>query len=288
MEFHQVEPLNKTQAKQLQCLRKFIKNQKNVCVAFSGGVDSSLVAAIAREQLGSKAIAVTGVSDSLASYLRVEAKQQASWIGIQYEECFTDEINNPAYSKNPENRCYTCKQELHMHLKHISKLSQGAQILDGVNHDDLKEYRPGIKAAQEAGVISPLAELGINKSSVREISKSLGFPWWDKPAQPCLASRFPYGETITSKRLYQISQAEKWLMGKGFHQVRVRVQGLGAKIELPAETIESLIREPTRKQVVNYFLSIGFTSISIDLEGFISGKLNRDRNIDSKTLRNRN
>ena len=276
MEFRQIQPLEKSQAKQLECLRDFIKNQKNVCVAYSGGVDSSLVAAIAKEQLDSQAIAVTGVSASLASYLLKEARQQANWIGIQHKECLTNEIEDPAYSNNPKNRCFACKNELHNHLKDIARLYKGSKVLDGVNHDDLQEYRPGIQAAKKAGVISPLAQLKINKNSVREISKSLGFPWWDKPAQPCLASRFPYGETITSKRLKLISQMEEWLISKGFVEVRVRVQGLGAKIELPSSQIINCIRDSNREEIVHYFLSHGFTSVSIDLEGLISGKLNRD------------
>ena len=276
MEFRQIEPLLKTQEKQLQCLRDFIQSQKNVYIAYSGGVDSSLIAAIAKEQLSSKAIAVTGVSAALAPYLREEARQQANWMGIQHQECLTNELNDPAYNSNPENRCYACKHALHEHLKEISKLSKNSKILDGVNYDDLQEYRPGIKAAQDAGVISPLAQLKINKKSIREISKALGFPWWDKPAQPCLASRFPYGQTITSQRLSQIAEAEQWIISKGFAEVRVRIHGLGAKIELPSERVQDFIEKVDRDTVVRYFLSIGFTSISLDLEGLVSGKLNRD------------
>ena len=276
MEFRQIEPLLKTQEKQLQCLREFIKSKKNVYIAYSGGVDSSLIAAIAKEQLSSKAIAVTGVSAALAPYLREEARQQANWMGIQHQECLTNELNDPAYNSNPENRCYACKHALHEHLKEISKLSKNSKILDGVNYDDLQEYRPGIKAAHDAGVISPLAQLKINKKSIREISKALGFPWWDKPAQPCLASRFPYGQTITSQRLSQIAEAEQWIISKGFAEVRVRIQGLGAKIELPSERVQDFIQKVDRDKVVRYFLSLGFTSISLDLEGLVSGKLNRD------------
>ena len=276
MEFRQIEPLLKTQEKQLQCLRDFIQSQKNVYIAYSGGVDSSLIAAIAKEQLSSKAIAVTGVSAALAPYLREEARQQANWMGIQHQECLTNELNDPAYNSNPENRCYACKHALHEHLKEISKLSKNSKILDGVNYDDLQEYRPGIKAAHDAGVISPLAQLKINKKSIREISKALGFPWWDKPAQPCLASRFPYGQTITSQRLSQIAEAEQWIISKGFAEVRVRIHGLGAKIELPSERVQDFIEKVDRDTVVRYFLSIGFTSISLDLEGLVSGKLNRD------------
>ena len=276
MFFSQLESLNDLELKQLRLLREFIKDINNVCVAYSGGVDSSLIATIAQEQLGSKAFAVTGVSPSLAPYLLKQARLQAAWIGIRHEECQTNEINEPSYFKNPENRCFACKQELHKHLKEISKRSHNSQVLDGVNFDDLHDFRPGINASNQAGVISPLAQLKIDKKTIRSISKSLGLPWWDKPAQPCLASRIPFGEEISSKRLEQIALAEEWIVNKGFRKVRVRSQGLSARIELPENEIDNFLRIIERQKLINYFLSLGFHSISIDLEGLISGKLTRD------------
>ena len=275
MFFSQLESLTDSELKQLKLLREFIKDINNACVAYSGGVDSSLVATIAQEQLGSKAFAVTGVSPSLAPYLLKQARLQAAWIGIRHEECQTNEINEPNYFKNPENRCFACKQELHKHLNHISKKSHNAQVLDGVNFDDLHDFRPGINASTQAKVISPLAELKIDKKSIRSISKSLGLPWWDKPAQPCLASRIPFGEEISSTRLEQIALAEEWIINQGFSKVRVRSQGLSAKIELPANEIDKFLKIIERKKLIKYFLSLGFHSISIDLEGLISGKLTR-------------
>ena len=275
MFFSQLELLTESEVVQLRLLREFFKDINNACVAFSGGVDSSLVATIAQEQLGSKAFAVTGVSPSLAPYLRKQARLQAAWIGIRHEECHTNEINEPNYFKNPENRCFACKQELHKHLNQISKSYHNAQVLDGVNLDDLRDFRPGIKASNQAGVISPLAELKINKKSIRSISKSLGLPWWDKPAQPCLASRIPFGEEISSKRLEQIALAEEWIIKQGFSQVRVRSQGLSARIELPEDDITCFLENVERNKLIKYFLSLGFHSISLDLEGLISGKLTR-------------
>ena len=276
MFFSQLESLTDSELKQLRLLREFIKDINNVCVAYSGGVDSSLIATIAQEQLGSKAFAVTGVSPSLAPYLLNQARLQAAWIGIRHEECQTNEINEPNYFKNPQNRCFACKQELHKHLSQISKKSHNAHVLDGVNHDDLHDFRPGINASRQAGVISPLAELKIDKNSIRSISKSLGLPWWDKPAQPCLASRIPFGEEISAKRLEQIALAEEWIVNQGFSKVRVRSQGLSARIELPANEIDNFLKMIERKKLIEYFLSLGFHSISIDLEGLISGKLTRD------------
>ena len=270
-----IKPLTDLQTEQLHDLRIYLKSLKSVCVAYSGGVDSSLVAAIAQEQLGPRAFAVTGVSHALSPHLLEEAREQAAWIGIEHQECQTQELADPSYTSNPTNRCFACKQELHNHLKAISKSAEDCQVIDGVNFDDLNDYRPGIDAAQLAGVLSPLAELKITKASVRQISLSLGLPWWNKPAEPCLASRFPYGEAINAERLDQVAKTELWLKKQGFTQLRVRSNGKEARIELPENQINELFTKLDRKEIVQYFLSAGFTSVSIDLEGLVSGKLNR-------------
>ena len=275
MVFRQLESLTAADQGQLDQLRQRIRHYGRVCVAYSGGVDSALVAAIAQEQLAEAALAVTGISPALAPHLREEARLQAQWLGIAHQEVMTAELQDPAYATNPTDRCYACKRELHRHLAEISRAAAGAQVLDGVNHDDLGDHRPGIDAAREAGVCSPLAELQIDKATVRRVSKALGFPWWDKPAQPCLASRFPYGEGITASRLSRVAQAERWLQHRHFDQVRVRSQGETARIEVPAERLAELMQEDLRQELVQAFLQLGFTAVSLDLEGLVSGKLNR-------------
>ena len=218
--------------------------------------------------------AVTGVSPALAPHLLEEART-ARWIGIPHRECHTHELNDPDYTNNPTDRCYACKRELHTQLSEIVLESGGSQVVDGVNHDDLGDHRPGIRAAQELGVRSPLAELRIGKTSIRALSRALGFPWWDKPAQPCLASRFPYGEGITAERLKRVGAAEAWLIARGFDRVRVRCQGLAARLEVPQDRISELFALSAREPLVDEIRAFGFTSVSLDLEGLVSGKLNR-------------
>ena len=273
--FEQIEALPDLEQRQLNSLRQYIAKLERVCVAFSGGVDSSLVTAISKEQLDANAFAVTGISPALAPSLLKEARHQAKWIGIEHKECLTKELNDPSYYENPNNRCFACKRELHSHLKLISQKAGSFQVIDGVNFDDLTDHRPGISAAKEAGVLSPLAELKIGKDSIRSISKVLGFPWWDKPAEPCLSSRFPYGESISKNRLIQVGKAEACLKKYGFSKVRVRSIGLTAKIEVPSERIKELANDSIRKEIIEEFLNLGFEDVSVDLEGFVSGKLNR-------------
>jgi len=273
--FYQLEIISDEQNKKLLEIRNFIKNLNTVCVAYSGGVDSTLVASLAFEQLGNKAVAVTGVSPALAKTLLDEAKSQAKWIGIQHLEIETSELEQSSYSNNPKNRCFACKKELHKHTTYLSEKLNYKIVCDGVNHDDLNDFRPGIQAAKEAGVISPLAKFNFTKKDIREISKALGFPWWDKPAQPCLSSRFPYGHQITSKRLKMVEKAEEYLKECGLSEVRVRCQGSTARIEIPQDELKHFFNKYNFSELVQYFSNLGFNCTSLDLEGLISGKLNR-------------
>jgi len=270
-----VETLPPRTQSQLLSLRQHLASEGQVVVAYSGGVDSALVAAIAAEQLGESALAITGVSPALAPHLLQEARLQAAWMGIRHREIATAELDDPAYAANPNQRCYACKRELHGLLAVVASEAGGARVLDGVNLDDLGDHRPGIQAAIERGVASPLAELGIDKAAVRQISRALGFPWWDKPAQPCLASRFPYGEPISAGRLARVAAAEAWLRRRGIRELRVRSQGETARIEVPAEAVATILQILPRQELVAAFRELGFTAVSLDLEGLVSGKLNR-------------
>ena len=273
--FNQLEVLSNIQSEKLKHLREYIKKLESACIAYSGGVDSTLVASIAFEQLERNAIAITGVSHALAKSLLEEAKSQAKWIGIKHLEIETSELNQTSYNENPKDRCYACKKELHKHTTYISKKLNYNIVLDGVNFDDLKDYRPGIKASTQAGVISPLAKFKFSKQDIRDISKALGLPWWDKPAQPCLSSRFPYGYEITNERLKMVEKAEEYIKKQGISEVRVRCQGLSARIEIPKEEITIFFKKFDLTKLITYFSEIGFKCTSLDLEGLISGKLNR-------------
>jgi len=273
--FNQLEILSDEQSEKLYTIRRYIKSLNKVCIAYSGGVDSTLVASLAFEQLGSKAIAITGISPALATTLREEAKSQAKWIGVKHLEIKTSELDQSSYSENPKDRCFACKKELHKHTTYLSKKLNYKIVLDGVNLDDLKDYRPGIYAAKKAGVVSPLAKFKFSKQDIRDISKALGFPWWDKPAQPCLSSRFPYGHEITSERLKMVEKAEEYLKQGGLSEVRVRCQGSTARIEIPKNELKQFFKKYNFSDLVQYFSDLGFNCTSLDLEGLISGKLNR-------------
>ena len=233
-----------------------------------------MVASIAFEQLGSNALAITGISPALANKLREEAKSQAKWIGVKHLEIKTSELDEYSYSNNPKDRCFACKKELHKHTTYLSKKLNYKIVLDGVNLDDLKDFRPGIEAAKKAGVISPLAKFKFSKQDIRDVSRALGFPWWDKPAQPCLSSRFPYGHEITSERLKMVEKAEEYLKAGGLSDVRVRCQGSTARIEIPQGELKVFFKKYDFKKLVQYFSNLGF-NCTPRFEGLISGKLNR-------------
>jgi uncharacterized protein len=268
------QPLFVVQTK-LHQLQALLQEMDRALIAYSGGVDSTLVAKVAQDVLGDRAVAVTAVSPSLLPEDLEEAKIQAAEIGIVHRLVDTHEMDNPSYTSNPINRCYFCKSELYDTLKPLAQTWGYAYVLDGVNADDLQDYRPGIQAAKERGTRSPLAEVGFSKLEVREFSRYLGLPWWDKPAQPCLSSRFPYDEVITTDKLRRVAQAERYLRNLGLKTLRVRSEGDTARIELPTTEIQAFVASNNLPKLVEAFQNFGFIYITLDLEGFRSGKLNQ-------------
>jgi uncharacterized protein len=260
----------------LQELKALFIEMEQALIAYSGGVDSTLVAKIAYDVLAHRALAVTAVSPSLLPEELEDAKIQAATIGITHKIVQTNEMDNPNYTSNPINRCYFCKSELHDTLKPLARDLGYPYVVDGVNADDLHDYRPGIQAAKERGARSPLAEVGVTKVEVRQLSQQLGLPWWDKPAQPCLSSRFPYGEEITVAKLQRVGRAEIYLRKLGLDNLRVRSQGDTARIELPPEKIKDFILATDLPAIVSTFQNLGFIYVTLDLEGYHSGKLNRE------------
>ncbi len=263
-------------AQKLDQLKALFAEMDRALIAYSGGIDSTLVAKVAYDVLGDRALAVTAHSPSLMPEDLEDARIQAATIGIAHELVQTHELDNPNYASNPVNRCYFCKSELHDTLRPLALDRGYPYVVDGVNADDLGDYRPGIQAAKERGARSPLAEIGITKLEVRQISQFLGLPWWDKPAQPCLSSRFPYGEEITLEKLHRVGRAERYLRDLGLRNLRVRSAGDTARIEIPAEDIKDFVADNDLGALVSAFQGHGFTYVTLDLEGFRSGKLNQD------------
>lgn len=267
--------LNATLAAKLDRLKQIFAESSQVLVAYSGGIDSTLIAKIAFDVLGDRALAITASSPSLLPADLDAAKVQAEFIGIKHQVVQTHEMNNPNYTTNPINRCYFCKSELHDTLKPLAKQMGYGYVVDGLNADDLQDYRPGIQAAKERGVRSPLAEVGVSKLEVRMLSEYLGLPWWDKPSQPCLSSRVPYGEEITVEKLRRVGQAEQYLRDRGWRgDIRVRSLADTAKIEVPSDRLHEFMTTMHLPELTRAFREYGFTSITLDLEGFKSGKLN--------------
>ncbi|MFH1258188.1 MAG: ATP-dependent sacrificial sulfur transferase LarE [Candidatus Micrarchaeota archaeon] len=257
----------------LELMRSQMEKMGKAIIAYSGGVDSTLVLKIAKDVLGKNALAITASSPSLPESELEEAKRIAALIGANHEIIFTQEMENPDYFNNPTNRCYFCKTELYDDLRKIAGERKIRCILDGLNADDSSDYRPGIKAASEHKVISPLKEAGLTKIEVRLIAKQLDLPNWNKPSTPCLSSRFPYGTKITLEGLRKIDKAEAYLRTIGITgDLRVRNLQKAARVEVESGEMGTIASNS--EKINNYFRTLGFEFVELDLRGFKSGRMN--------------
>ena len=258
-------------------LENILKDLGSVAVAFSAGVDSAFLAYTAHRVLGGKMLAVTIDAPSVPRRELHEAQAFCEGLGIRHTVCVADQLSIEGFRTNPTDRCYHCKLELFSAIKRATEQSGAAYVAEGSNVDDLSDFRPGLKAIAELGIKSPLREAGLTKLDIRLLSRAAGLPTWDKPSFACLATRIPYGDEITSENLKMAELAEERLFDLGFKQLRVRIHGTIARIELPKEDIERLLSPALREEIVNYFSSLGFSYTALDLGGFKSGNMNKGR-----------
>jgi uncharacterized protein len=245
-----------------------------VIVAYSGGVDSSYVAYIATSELGANAICVTGESASLPEYQRAEIERAVEDFGFHHERIQTEELDHPDYRANAGNRCYFCKDELYGKLEPLARARQINFIVDGSTTDDLNDYRPGRQAAKEHSVRSPLIEVQMSKAEVRELSRRVNLPTWNKPASPCLSSRIAYGTTVTIERLRNVDRGEEILREFGFREFRVRHHDTLVRLEIAPEEMDRVLNRDLVEQLAERFRELGFRYVTLDLHGYRSGSMN--------------
>jgi len=255
-------------------LVSLIREMGRVVVAFSGGVDSTLLARAARDAVGDRALLVTADSETYPAAELDETRRLAALLGLRQLIVQTRELDNPEYARNAPNRCYFCKEELFVRLEPIARREGGARLIYGANMDDLGDHRPGMQAAKAKGVRAPLIEAELWKEEIRALSRSLGLPTWDKPSFACLSSRFQYGEAITPEKLRQIDAAEFFVRSLGFSQFRVRHHDRLARLELAPEEMALLWQDGRHEAIVKRFRELGYLYVTLDLQGFRSGSAN--------------
>ncbi|WP_083768518.1 ATP-dependent sacrificial sulfur transferase LarE [Thermosediminibacter oceani] len=259
----------------LERLKSCIKNLGRVVVAFSGGVDSTFLLKVCLDVLGKEnVLAVTARSSTYPARELEEARKLAEKFGANHEIIVSEELDIPGFSENPPERCYHCKKELFGKLVAIARERGFNFVLDGSNMDDTGDFRPGMRAKDELGVLSPLKEAGLTKADIRALSREMGLPTWNKPSFACLASRFPYGERITAEKLSRVERAEDLLRELGFIQYRVRSHGDLARIEVSPDEIDRFFDKTLREKVVSGLKGLGFIYVSLDLAGYRTGSMN--------------
>ncbi len=253
-------------------LRDRLRDLDSALVAFSGGVDSTFLLRVTHDVLGAGCLALTTASATTPADDLAAARALAAAMGVAHVVVQTDELRIPGYAENPVNRCWFCKENLFVICAAEAGSRGLAAVLDGANVDDLADHRPGLAAAAEHRVRHPLVEAGFTKADVRAASRTLGLPTWDRPASPCLSSRFPYGTRITEQRLHRVAAAERWLRDRGLRELRVRFHDAVARIEVPPDDMPRILA--VRTELVEAFRALGFTWVTLDLQGFRSGSLN--------------
>ena len=259
-------------------LKEDLKQMERVIVAYSGGVDSTFLLKASSIAGMKQILAVTALSETLPHEELSIARGITSALNIEHRIITTEELKNKNFSDNPPNRCYYCKKELFSKLSDIAAKENFSFILDGTNTDDTRDHRPGRRAAKEMGVHSPLLNAGLSKKEIREISRTLGLPTWNKPAAPCLSSRFPYGQKITAEGLERVNRAENFLKRLGLTDIRVRDHSGTARIEVIQEEFAILMEKNNREEIITLLKSLGYKYITLDLQGFRSGSLNENLN----------